>query len=103
MVIQFNDWKARGYLLAQGHVYTFRTRKRRRVGKDWACITRGDPKFADVNITLIREIENSLFDALKPYVKHSGFGCVAEWVTAITRMNPRGNYSFGYLYHVEVI
>lgn len=103
MVIQFNDSKAREYLLTHGHVYTFRTRKRKRIGKDWACITRGNPKFADVNITLIREIENALFGALKPYVKHSGFDCVAEWITAIIRVNPRVNFLMGYLYLVEMI
>jgi len=102
MPIQFVDDRARGHLLKHGQVYTFRTRKRKRVGRDWACEKRGSPKFADVRITFVREVKDALFGALKPYAKHSGFDYVADWVTAIMRLNP-GDVTEGFLYLVEVI
>jgi len=103
VVIQFTHPKPRAYLLKHGHVYTYRTRKRKQTGKDWTCAKRGGTKIADVHITLEREIEAPLFGALKKYAKESGFGYVADWVTAIMNLNPRISFAKGYLYHVELI
>ena len=103
MPIQFSHPKARGHLLKHGHVYTFRTKRRKREGRDWASSGRGKPKIADVDIKLVKVLEGVLWRPLKGYVKDSGFASVAEWVTAIVNMNPSISFSKGFLYHVEVI
>jgi hypothetical protein len=103
MVIQFSDLKARKHLLEKGYVYTFRTKQRKRVGKDWASSGRGKPKVADVDIKLVKVLEGVLWRPLKDYVEDSGFKAVAEWVTAIVNVNPSISCSRGFLYRVEVI
>jgi hypothetical protein len=104
MVIQFREDRARNHLLEKGVVYTYRTHKRERVGRDWVCVGRGGKKVADVSIELVREVEGTLFGALKPYARQSGYGRVADWVTAIVRMHGLKNaWERGYLYKVELV
>ena len=89
-------------MLEKGHVYTFRTKQRKREGRDWASSGRGKPKIADVDINLVKILEGFLWRPLKDYVKDSGFKSVAEWVTAIVNVNPSISCLRGFLYRVEV-
>lgn len=101
MVMQFSDVKVRQYLMDKGFVYTFRIRKRKQVGKNWASEGRCKPKFADIYITLVKPV-NVLLDDLKPYVEESGFSSLGEWVDAITKVNTVFS-SKGYLYLVTLL
>lgn len=101
MVMQFAVLKARKHLISKGSVKTFRFHKRIRLGKDWASVGRGKPKFADIHIAFVKEI-TSLLTELEPYVSESGFASVGEWVDHITKVNPSFSSS-GFLYHVKLI
>ncbi len=50
MVISFSVKEARDQLMNKGVVYTFRWKKRKKTGKDWANAKRGTKKIADVFI-----------------------------------------------------
>ena len=50
MVISFSVGEARKQLLEKGEVYTFRFKRRKRVGKDWSNLKRGTKKIAYVFI-----------------------------------------------------
>ena len=106
MVIQFSHPKPREHLLKHGHVYTFRTKRRKREGRDWASSGRGSPKIADVDVKLVEFIPGGLWGRLKRYYKDSGFGSVAEWITAIMNVKRASALPVplhGFLYRVEVI
>lgn len=100
MVMQFSDEKVRRHLMEKGFVYTFRIRKRKRVGKNWASEGRGKPKFADIYITFVKPAV--LLSDLNPYVENSGFNSIGEWIGAVTRVNPVFSDK-GYLYLVTLL
>ena len=103
MVIQFSDEKARGFLLEHGHVFTARLKKRVQVGKDWACVKRGEKKFADVFITYMGFCrEGERVTHLKNYAEYSGFKTVVDWMTAIRNLNKGKNFSIIYIYAVKI-
>jgi hypothetical protein len=90
--------EAREYLLKKGHVYTFRT-KRRKEGKDWAADGRGRPKICNVQVEFVKEV-NGVND-LTEFVDGSGFSHLWHWVAEIKRLNPKINSIKGYLYLVR--
>jgi len=105
MVIMFQNEKSRNQLLAYGHVYTFRG-KPRKTGSDWANTGRGTKKICDVLIASVRNVRSP--QDLKPYVKHSGFKNITEWIEAIRQMyklpgtTPITAITHGVLYHVAM-
>jgi len=101
MVMQFSVLKARKHLVLTGSVKTFRFHKRIMLGKDWASKGRGKPRFADIDITFVKEIDDIMTD-LEPYVDESGFASLGEWIDEITKVNPVFSSS-GFLYHVKLI
>ena len=51
--------QVRNFLFSNGFVYTFRTRKRKRVGKDWIRKRKKSAlKIADVYIEFIRQVKS---------------------------------------------
>ena len=96
MVMYFKSRKALNHLLKHGVVYTLRSEKRSRVGNDWVKTSRRSEKVSDVFVEEIglikletvaskfsmtaRVIEYTNLSQLEPYVEHSGFGSVEEWV-----------------------
>jgi len=102
MVISFSVEEARDQLMNTGTVYTFRWKKRKRTGKNWANEKRGGKKIADVFIDEPRLIET--VSDLTLYVSQSGFNNVKAWLDVIMRMNvPDDMYGFiGYLYKVTL-
>lgn len=98
MVMYFKSEKALKCLLEKGIVYTLREQRRKRTGNDWIKTSRKGEKIADVfveEIGLIKlETIGHEFSMMKkvieytdlsqlelePYVQHSGFSNVKEWV-----------------------
>lgn len=76
-------------MLEKGEVFTFRTKKRKRVGNDWMNDGRGKRKIADVFIEEIERIEMGFPFALRLdlYVDKSGFRDVHEWLNEIRELN----------------
>ena len=102
MVMLFQSKKAREHLLQFGEVYTFRTHKRKKTGKDWITDKRGHPKICDVTITLVREVKVGTID-LVSYAEKSGFEHAWDWTCEIFKLNPELKAIRGYVYHVEVV
>lgn len=100
MVMIFQSNKARGFLLRTGFVYTFRTKKRKEMGRDWINEKRGGKKIANVFILKIKEIND--IDDLERYVPQTGFDSLKEWKDEITNMNGGKLPDSGYLYLVQV-
>ncbi len=100
MVISFSVKEARDQLINEGEVYTFRWKKRRKTGNDWAQVKRNTKKIADVFIDEPRLME-SIYD-LDPYVSKSGFKSRKAWLDVIMKMNKRANDWMGYLYKVNL-
>lgn len=98
MVMIFNSEKARGSLLENGVVFTFRARRRKRVGDDWITDKRGHPKIADV---FIEEVGNVDPYALGVSVEYSGFESLKEWFDEIKRLNKGTLPQKGWLYKVS--
>jgi len=96
VVMYFKSQKALNYLLEHGFVYTLRAERRKHVGNDWIKTSRRGEKVADVFVEEIRLIkletvtqkfsmkkrvvEYTDLSQLEPYVEHSGFNSVEEWV-----------------------
>lgn len=100
MVMQFSVVKVRTFLLEHLYVYTFRVRKRKHVGKDWASTGRGKPKFAEIYINFVKPITD-LSEELPYYVSRSGFNSLKEWIDVIAKINPV--YVTGFLYRVALL
>ena len=101
MVMSFSVKQAREFLFSNGFIYTFRTRKRKCVGKDW--IRKGKKsklKIADVYIEFVKQIKNGR--ELEPYAEHSGFATVQEWITQIYKLHYKRKTITGYLYKVTL-
>jgi len=97
MPIVFSSEKPRKQLLEHGIVYTFRAKRRKRVGDNWAKSSRNGTKICDVYIEEI-DLIGSL--RLMPYVKLSGFDDLGEWVLEIIRLNEGKILARGWLYKV---
>lgn len=80
MVISFSHPLARGQLLEKGKVYTFRKKRRKKLGNDWANEGRLKPKMCDVHIEEVGSFKPS---ELGYWVPFSGFSSLAEWIEAI--------------------
>ena len=103
MVMSFSVRQVRNFLFSNGFVYTLRTRKRKRVGKDWIRKRkRSKLKIADVYIELVKQIKNGR--ELEPYAEHSGFATVQEWITSeIHKLHSKRKTITGYLYKVTLL
>ena len=103
MVISLRVTQAREYLQSNGFVYTFRQRRRKHLGKDWANKGRGMKKEFDVIIEEVGAIDNeNIRGGLRPYAEHSGFGTENRWLRAIIGL---GHFQFegeGWLYKVTL-
>ena len=99
MVISFSVKEARDQLMNKGEVNTFRWKKRKKTGKNWANEKRGGKKIADVFIGEARLIET--VSDLDPYLSKSGFKTRKEWVDVIMSMKLPPFYMIGYLYKVS--
>ena len=102
LVMIFQVEKARRYLLTHGEVYTFRTHKRKKTGRDWITDKRGGKKICDVTITLVREVKAGTID-LVPFAEKSGFSHAWDWTHEIFKLNPKLKAIRGYIYHVEMV
>jgi len=100
MVMIFQSEKARRFLLEKGFVFTFRAHRRKKVGRDWITARRGGRKIADVEVK-----EEGIFNPseLKPYVRHSGFKSISEWIEEIRRLNGGKLPAIGWLYKVSLL
>lgn len=101
MVMSFQNQQALNFLLAKGYVFTFREKRRTKLGKDWINAKRGLPKVANVNIRFIRKVTNIM--DLMPYVENSGFKNLVQWNIAITEVTGLHTKEVkGFLYRVSL-
>jgi len=100
MVMSFQNQQVLNFLLSNGFVYTFRKKQKAHVGKDWINAGRGLPKIADVSVYFVRKIRKA--EELIPYVEHSGFGHLWDWLSAIKELNPNMEKVEGFLYRVTI-
>ena len=98
MVISFSVPEARNQLLNDGEVFTYRWKKRKNVGNNWANSGRGTKKIGDVWICEYFQAEPNL--SLAPYQHKSGFKSLEDWQQRIQDMKPRNQDDPGWLYHV---
>ena len=100
--MSFSSEKARNYLLEHGEVYTFRTKRRKKIGDDWINVGRGKPKIADVFIDEVGLCNPYPFpvtyEKLSIYVAKSGFDNVNEWLLEMLELN--GKIEIGWIYKV---
>ena len=107
MVISFQLEKPLNHLLKEGFVYTFRIKKRKRIGKDWFNKGRLLKKSGDCNIYLIDEYNFDMYNIpfagfLYKYTLYSGFDSVFEWNRNIFILNKHKQVLKGYLYRVDL-
>ena len=104
IMILFQDPNARRQLLNHGVVLTFRWRRRKHLGSDWACqIVNGKKKkIADVSIYLLGTLPVSQLTEEDAW--YSGFHTLKEWQSAILSFKPKSvpQDKEGYLYEVEI-
>ena len=98
MVMVFRSRRALNHLLQHGVAFTFRPRRRRKVGRDWVTDRRGGRKMADV---VVEEEGEFAPGDLELYVEYSGFSALQEWVDEIRRLNGRVPAK-GWLYRVTL-
>jgi len=84
MVMIFSSEPARNFLLKEGRVFSFRSRKRKRTGRDWITDRRGGKKIADVYIEEPFEIWKA--KQLETFVHASGFENLDAWLKEIYRL-----------------
>jgi len=84
MVMIFVDPKPRNFLLNEGLVYTFRVKRRKKLGNDWLTDKRGGRKIANIIVLEMLEIQP---EDLSSFVGWSGFSTLEEWHEAIKRIN----------------
>jgi len=102
VVIYFKSERALRYLLSRGFVYTLRGFRKGCVGRVVSVKTsRGSKAVAKAIIHYVKDVDINDIEALKEYVKHSGFESVNEWVREYRRLN--GNRVKAYLYKVELV
>ena len=100
MVMIFSDPLARAQLLNVGLVYTYRKKRRKKVGKDWANEKYGTSKICDI---FIEEVGKMKVGDLRTYVDHSGFKRLSDWYGAIVRLTKGWDIGedIGWLYRVR--
>ena len=59
MVVIFQSEKARRFLLENGVVFTFRSKRRKKLGEDWITDRRGGHKIADALVEEEGEVQAS--------------------------------------------
>ena len=98
--IIFGHPAARGHMLAESIVYTFRTRDRT-TGDTWARSSRTGPKLVDVHVEQVAKLEPPSADALaEKWAAQSGFGTAEAWWAAIEAVH--GTVEEGYVYRCTV-
>jgi len=112
MVMIFMSEKALNFLLQNGYVYTFRTKKRKLrnvydapgmsfpCDTDWVTDRRGGKKICDVHIFYIREVVD--FKFRESEIKASGFKTRDEWIEEIKKLNRGKLPKKGYMYLVTI-
>ena len=100
-MISFSVQEARNQLLKEGIVYTFRWKRRKKTGKDWATDKRNNPKIADVYIEEIGRVRANWND-LEMYATQSGFKDAIQWYLQIQKMPHKGGLLWGWLYKVTI-
>lgn len=99
--IIFGDEDARGHLLDEGEVYTFRSSSRT-TGDTWMRASRTGEKIADVTVEEVCGIPvPEQKDLEREWGRKSGFGSVERWWNAIEEIHGDG-LTEGWVYHVEV-
>lgn len=119
MVITFSLEKPLNHLLNTKYIYTFRIKKRKRIGKNWFNDGRLKKKIGNCYISLrdaydyylITDKERPVFfigskytvfsQFLRPYHKNSGFDSIDEWIDAIIKLNKGKIPLTGYIYLVH--
>ena len=96
--IIFSDETARGQLVTEGIVTTFR-KSARTTGETWWRTSRTGPKRGNVTVRSIQSLQPTPY-ALARHVEHSGFADTAEWLAAIRELNG-GVPDHGYIYEVR--
>jgi len=96
----FQSEKARRFLLENGVVFTFRAKRRKKLGEDWITDRRGGRKIADI---LVEEEGKFKPQDLGLYVKYSGFSTLEEWIEEIKRLNGGRLPAEGRLYKVTFL
>jgi len=96
----FQSEKARRFLLENGVVFTFRSKRRKKLGEDWITDRRGGHKIADV---LVEEERKFKPQELGLYVEYSGFSTLEEWIGEIERLNGGRLPAEGWLYKVTLL
>ena len=100
MVMIFQSEKARRFLLENGVVFTFRAKRRKKLGRDWITDRRGGHKIADI---LVEEEGKFKPQELDLNVEYSGFNTLEEWIGEIKRLNGGRLPSEGWLYKVTLL
>lgn len=93
MVMIFSDDKALNQLMRTGLVVSFRKVKPgpdRKHGPEWITDRRCGKKVCDVLIFSHDTPVPLTPDALEPFVEHSGFRSVEEWIKSIKNINGNG-------------
>jgi len=98
MVILFQSKPVLEHLLKHGIVYTFRTRLRKKTGKDWCTDKRGGKKLYDVEIYYMKPADGD--KDLESYISDSGFNSINEWKNEIKKLNKTEFMPCGYIYMV---
>ena len=96
----FKSDKAFSYLMRNGFVYTFRTKRRRLNERVAVRRSKKEKKVATGRIVEIVKINDIL--ELKKYVECSGFASFEEWVEEIKKLNG-GVPAVGWLHKVELV
>ena len=84
--------------MENGVVFTFRAKRRKRLGREWITDRRGGRKIVDVIV------EEGRFkpSELSLYVEYSGFKSLEEWLEEIGRLNGGDLPAEGWLYKVTL-
>ena len=96
----FQSEKARRFLLENGVVFTFRAKRRKKLGRDWISDRRGGRKIANV---LVEEEGKFKPQELGLYVEYSGFSTLEEWIEEIRRLNRGKLPAEGWLYKIALL
>ena len=100
MVMIFKSEKARRFLLENGVVFSFRSKRRKKLGRDWITDRRGGHKIADA---LVEEEGKFKLQDLGLYVEYSGFSTLEEWIAEIRRLNRGKLPAEGWLYKIALL
>ena len=100
MVMIFQSEKARRFLLENGVVFTFRAKRRKKLGRDWITDRRGGRKNSRHPSGGRGKVQASRSGL---YVEYSGFSTLEEWIGEIKKLNGGRLPSGGWLYKVTLL